>query len=108
MLTCDRTSDPRIPLSKRSSTCAKSSVDIGALARSTSAAAANVSTPHRPLPHGNRGGEIGEQLDDAGPGHVLHEVQPVRPDVGDGAERTALSISSRQFQSVGRANQSCR
>ena len=30
MLTCDRTSDPRIPLSKRSSTCAKSSVDIGA------------------------------------------------------------------------------
>ena len=44
MLTCDRTSDPRIPLSKRSSTCAKSSVDIGALARSTSAAAANVST----------------------------------------------------------------
>ncbi len=44
VLTCERTHEPRAPPSKRTRMCARSSVVIGASTRSTSEAAANVST----------------------------------------------------------------
>ena len=52
------------------------------------------------------GVEVGEDLGDATAGDPAGEIEPVRADVGDGAQRAPSSGSSRQFQSVGLCSQS--
>ena len=91
-LTCETTAAPAQPPSSRNSRmCAKSSVVIGASTRSTSSAAANVSTsPAGRCRTGNAVVRSAKTALDPPAGDPLRKVHPVRADVGDRPQRAAL------------------
>ena len=77
-----------LPSSKRSSSPAASSLSMCSRTRAAPAAAApNVlHVARRVVALGDKRVQVGEDLDDLPAGHEAGQIQPVRADVGDGAQ----------------------
>ena len=111
-LTCETVNAPRAPPSKWTSTWPRSSVVIGASARSTSAALENVSTSPIGLCRTGIGVQVGAHLDDCWPVTNCDQIHPVRADVGDGSQRRrpspARAASSSRCRRAASPAGSCR